>query len=75
MDETGITTVQKPKKVVARKSFKQIGHITSAERGTLMYAVSAAGNNVHSYFVFIRVNFRDYFYPIVLLVVQMFQCE
>jgi len=64
MDETGITTVQKPNKVVARKGFKQIGRITSAERGTLVtlaYSVSAAGNSVPPYFVFPRVNFRDYF--------------
>lgn len=32
MDETGITTVQKPNKVIARRGFKQIGRITSAER-------------------------------------------
>lgn len=64
MDETGITSVQKPNKVVARKGFKQIGCITSAERGTLVtlaYSVSAAGNSVPPYFVFPRVNFRNYF--------------
>lgn len=36
IDETGITTVQKSNKIVARKGFKQIGRITSAERGTLV---------------------------------------
>jgi len=29
MDETGITTVQKPNKIVARRGFKQVGRITS----------------------------------------------
>ncbi|KAL4107719.1 hypothetical protein QTP88_018015 [Uroleucon formosanum] len=64
MDETGITTVQKPNKVVARKGSKQIGRITSAERGTLVtltYSVSATVNSVPPYFVFPRVNFKDYF--------------
>jgi len=36
LDETGITTVQNPSKVVAQKGKKQIGAITSAERGTLV---------------------------------------
>jgi len=32
MDETGITTVHKPNKVVARRGYKQVGSLTSAER-------------------------------------------
>ena len=35
-DETGITTVQKPGKVVAQKGEKQVGKMTSIERGTLI---------------------------------------
>lgn len=64
MDETGITTVQKPNKTVARRGFKQIGRITSAERGTLVtlaFAVSALGNSVPPYFIFPRVHFKDHF--------------
>ncbi|GBP63913.1 hypothetical protein EVAR_39576_1 [Eumeta japonica] len=64
MDETGVTTVQKPSKVIARKGFKQVGAITSAERGTLVTlaaAVSAVGNSVPPFFVFPRVHFKDYF--------------
>lgn len=60
MDETGITTVQKSNKIVARRGFKQVGRITSAERGTLVtlaFAVSALGNNVPPYFIFPRVHF------------------
>ncbi|XP_034093201.1 uncharacterized protein LOC117560459 [Gymnodraco acuticeps] len=34
MDETGVTTVQNPGKIVARKGTKQVGSVTSAERGT-----------------------------------------
>ena len=55
MDETGVITVQRPDKVVARKWRKQIGSITSAERGTLVTlacAVSATGNSIQPYFVF-----------------------
>ena len=33
VDETRITYVQKPGKVIAKKGTKQVGHITSAERG------------------------------------------
>ncbi|XP_069102972.1 uncharacterized protein [Argopecten irradians] len=36
VDETGITTVQKPRRIVAGKGVKQVGAITSAERGTLV---------------------------------------
>lgn len=64
MDETGVTTVHKPSKVIARKGFKQVGAITSAERGTLVTlaaAVSAVGNSVPPFFVFPRVHFKDYF--------------
>ncbi|GBM24904.1 hypothetical protein AVEN_23440-1 [Araneus ventricosus] len=49
MDETGITTVQTPDSIIACKGFKQIGQITSAERGslvTLAISVSASGNSI-----------------------------
>ena len=36
VDETGATTVMKPTKVVAKKGEKQVGSVTSAERGTLV---------------------------------------
>ncbi|GBP09108.1 Jerky protein homolog-like [Eumeta japonica] len=64
MDETRVTTVQKPSKVIARKGFKQVDAITSAERGTLVTlaaAVLAVGNSVPPFFVFPRVHFKDYF--------------
>ena len=64
MDETGVTTVHRPDRVVARQGFKQIGSLTSAERGTLVTlacAVSATGKSIPPYFVFPRVNFRDHF--------------
>lgn len=64
MDETGVTTVQKPDRVVARKGWKQVGKITSAERGnlvTLAVAVSGTGNKIPPFFVFPRVNFKEHF--------------
>ncbi|GLD75025.1 uncharacterized protein AKAME5_002635800 [Lates japonicus] len=41
VDETGVTTVQSPKQVVAEKGKKQVGAITSAERGELVTVVCA----------------------------------
>ncbi|XP_068213893.1 uncharacterized protein [Palaemon carinicauda] len=64
MDETWVTTVQKPVKVVPRKGSKQIEKRTSAERGTLVtvaIVVSAIGNAVPPFLVFPRVHFRDHF--------------
>lgn len=60
----GLTTTQKPDRVVARKGLKQIGRVTSQERGnlvTIVAAVSATGNSVPPFFIFPRVHFRDHF--------------
>ncbi|XP_074490962.1 uncharacterized protein LOC141767499 [Sebastes fasciatus] len=64
VDETGVTTVQTPKQVVAEKGKKQVGAITSAERGelvTVVCAVSATGNAVPPMFIFPRVRYKDHF--------------
>ena len=64
MDETGVTTVQTPNRVIARRGKKQIGALTSQERGTLVtcaVAVSATGNSVPPFFVFPRKKFYDHF--------------
>ena len=64
VDESGVTTVQKPPKVVASTGVKQIGSLTSAERGqlvTLCAAVSACGQTIPPFFVFPRVKYRDHF--------------
>lgn len=61
VDETGITTVQKPDRVVARRGVRQIGSVTSAERGTLVtvaFAVNALGNVIPPLFIFPRVRHR-----------------
>ncbi|XP_065642713.1 uncharacterized protein LOC136074335 [Hydra vulgaris] len=63
VDETGLTTVQKPVKVLAGRGSKQVGRITSAERGTLVTACCASnaiGNSTPPLFIFPRVKFHDY---------------
>lgn len=64
MDETGITTVQKPNRIVAKRGVKQVGAITSAERGTLVtiaIAVNAQGSSTAPLFVFPRLRYHDHF--------------
>lgn len=64
IDETGVTTTQKPGRVIAEKGTKQVGSITSQERGTLVtvcLAVNAIGNAVPPFFVFPRKNFQPHF--------------
>lgn len=64
VDETGITTVQKPSKIVAKKGVKQVGAITSGERGvlvTLTVAVCANGNSIPPMFIFPRKKYHDHF--------------
>lgn len=64
MDETGVTTVQVPDRVVARKGIKQVGKIVAAERGTLVtlaVSVSAVGNLVPPFFIFPRKKFKNVF--------------
>lgn len=64
LDETGVTTVLKPKKILAEKGTKQVGAIVSSERGTLVtveLAVSALGNSIPPMFVFPRLKFKDLF--------------
>ena len=49
VDETGVTTVQKPCNIVAAKGVKQVGALTSGERGTLVSicaAVNAQGRSL-----------------------------
>lgn len=62
--ETGISTVQKPRNVVAAKGVKQIGSVTSGEKGSLVTmcaAVSATRNSVPPMYIFPRQNFKDHF--------------
>lgn len=63
VDETGLTTVQGSSKVVATKGQKQIGQITSSERGTLVTmigAINAIGNSIPPFLIFPRKNFKPH---------------
>ena len=64
VDETGVSTVQKPNKVVALKGVKQAGSITSSERGQMITICSAGnttGNFVPPMLVFLRKKFKNHF--------------
>ncbi|XP_030753863.1 uncharacterized protein LOC115880724 [Sitophilus oryzae] len=64
VDETGITTVQKPNRIVTKKGTRQVGALTSAERGTLVTltcAVNAVGNFVPPMFIFPRIRYQEHF--------------
>ncbi|KAH9645944.1 hypothetical protein HF086_011406 [Spodoptera exigua] len=63
-DETGVTTVQKPDRVVARRGTRQVAAITSAERRTLVtlaFAANALGNAIPPMFVFPRIRYQEHF--------------
>ena len=64
IDKTGVTTVQNPKKVVTPTGMKNVGAITSAERGelvTAIYAVCVAGYALPPMLIFPRVNCQEHF--------------
>ena len=63
MDETGVTTVQKPDRVVARRGHKQVGFPQEREEHLLPLLVLFLQQAIifHPFFVFPRVNYRDYF--------------
>ena len=61
MDETGVTMVQRPPKIIAEKGVKQVSSVVSHERGVLVTvccAVSALGNSIRPYFVFPRIRMQ-----------------
>ena len=64
MDETGVTTVQRPSKVIAQKGVKQIGKMTSGERGelvTVACVVNAIGTALPPMIIFPRVRYHKHF--------------
>lgn len=55
LDETGNSTVHVPPKIIATKGTKQVGCMTSGERGlnlTMICAINAAGNHVPPMLIF-----------------------
>lgn len=64
MDETGITMVQTPNRVIGRRGVKQIERVTSAERRTLVtlaVTIAAIGRYLPPFFIFPRKKFKEYF--------------
>ncbi|XP_064614387.1 uncharacterized protein LOC135478053 [Liolophura sinensis] len=62
MDETGITNVHKPGKVLATKGIRQVGKMTSGERGktvTVICAMNATGVYVPPMMIFPRKRMVD----------------
>ena len=62
VDESGITTVQKPGKVIGRRGKKQVGSLTSGERGfttTVVCCFSASGTYVPPMMIFKRKRLPD----------------
>lgn len=63
-DETGVTTVQKCPKVIAPKKLRQVGFVTSAERGqtvTVLNSINALGNSMPPFFIFPRAKMNPAF--------------
>lgn len=63
-DETGVTTVQRCPKVIAPKNLRQVGFVTSAERGqtvTVLNSINALGNSIPPFFIFPRVKMNPAF--------------
>jgi len=57
VDESGLTVVHKPRKVLAMKGMKQVGKVTSGEKGqttTIVCAMNAAGSYVPPMIIFKR---------------------
>ena len=61
LDESGITTVQKPGQILAKKGMKQVGRVVSGEKGqtTVVCAMSATGFYVPPMFIFKRKRQTD----------------
>jgi len=62
MDESGITTVHKPPKILASRGQKQVGKITSGEKGqttTVICAMNAVGSFIPPMLIFARKRLND----------------
>ena len=63
LDETGVTTVQTPRKVIGEKGARQVHQITSGEKGSLVTVcciIGANGNSLPPAMVFPRVHFKPH---------------
>lgn len=63
IDETALSTVHKPVKVLAPKSIRQLGKMTSGERGitvTMIGCINAIGNAIPPMLIFPRVFYKEH---------------
>ncbi|GBP40289.1 hypothetical protein EVAR_83979_1 [Eumeta japonica] len=63
IDETGLSTVHVPPRILAPLGAKQVGSMTSAERGTtvtMIAAINAGGGFIPPMLIFPRVNFKHF---------------
>lgn len=61
-DETGVSGVHKHQKVLAPKAMRQVGKLTSAERGkniTVLFCMSANGHFIPPFFIFPRQRMNE----------------
>ncbi|GFO00917.1 tigger transposable element-derived protein 6-like protein [Plakobranchus ocellatus] len=71
VDETALSTSQKPQKVVAESRVKQVAQLVSHERGetiTMLGIINAIGNSLPPYLVFPRKQFKPHMILVLLLV-------
>ena len=65
LDETGISPVVQPSKILVKKGVKQIGEISSAERAvlvTMCCCINAIGNALPPVYIFPRVHLFFYLF-------------
>lgn len=63
LDETGLSTVQTPQKVLADSATRHLNKVTSADRGVLITAcciIAASGTHLPPVMIFPRKNFKDH---------------
>ena len=62
VDETGCTTIQKPRKIIAATGVKQVGAVVSAERGQLVTLCCAVyAMMIPPMLIFPRVHWKEHF--------------
>ena len=70
MDETVISSVQKPGKILSQREMKQVGKLTSLEKGkttTVVCAMNSIGNYIPSMFIFPRKEWYKLYSTVLLL--------
>jgi hypothetical protein len=72
LDETDNSTIHVPPKIICDKEIKQVGSVTSGERGMnvkMIVVVTAIGIHVPPIFIFPRVHFK--YHMLALLQLQL----